>query len=112
MANENILFNLNLHSLPIVDYLNVSIYLEDEERMSFSSNISDDRMEERDQIWTSTYAELSIEHDHNNHVNEITEEHRCVNISNEQGLFQLPVEFNDRFHEVRVTRSTKEEQVR
>lgn len=45
---------------------------------------------------------MTVETDHDNHVDEITEEHRCVNISNEHRFFYLPVEFNDWFHKVRM----------
>lgn len=91
----------------MIDYLNVSIYLEDEEGVCFSEWHVRGQRRENDQFWTGTYSELIIEHDHNNHVDEIAEKHRRVNIANKQGLFQLSVEFKDGFYEVRVTESTE-----
>ena len=58
-------------------------------------------------IARDTYAELTVEADHNDHVDEVAEEHRRVNISNEQGLFQLSVELDDRSHKITIAETRR-----
>lgn len=54
-----------------------------------------------------TYAELTVEENDDDHVDEIAEEHRRVNVANEQGLFQVPVELDDRLEKIRFAKTKK-----
>jgi hypothetical protein len=49
-----------------------------------------------------TYPELTVETDDNDHIDEITEEHWCIDITNEERLLQLSIESDNRLHKVGI----------
>ena len=46
---------------------------------------------------------MAVESNNDDHIDEIAEEHGCINVANEQSLLQLTIKLDDWFHKVRIT---------